>query len=109
MIYTPDAPAPTLTELIERQQDGLELADKAVADALGYSNLAVIRLIKAGQMKLPMKKASALAQVLEVEPGVVMYLLLSETAPKVLSSIEDCMGPLALSLGEKRLLAELRK
>lgn len=99
----------TLVDLIERQQEALDLADEAIADALGYADPAVLRLIKSGQMKLPMNKAFALAQILEVEPGDVMHRLLSEQAPEMLKSIEECMGPLALTPGEKRLLAALRR
>jgi hypothetical protein len=56
-----------------------------------------------------MNKAFALAEVLEVEPGDVLHQLLTETAPDMLKTIEDCMGPLSLSPGEKRLLMALRK
>lgn len=97
-----------LSELIERQQMALELSDKDIADALGFQGTNVIELIRSGQMKLPMNKACALGQVLEVEPGDVMTLLLRDTSPDLLKVIEECMGPLSLTAGEKRLLMAMR-
>lgn len=101
--------AKSLVELITRQQAALEITDQVIADALGYQSVNVVTQIKAGQIKLPMSKVRALADLLEVERGDVMHLLLRETAPEILQSIEDCMGPLSLSPGEKRLLMAMRK
>jgi hypothetical protein len=101
--------AQTLVELIARQQAGLEITDQVIADALGYESVKVVAQIKSGQMKLPMSKVRALAKLLEVEPGDVMHMLLRETAPEMLQSIEECMGPLSLSPGERRLLMAIRK
>lgn len=101
--------ATTIKDLIALQQEGLALSDQALADALGYEHSRVIQMIKAGQVRLPMNKAAALARVLEVEPGDVMYLLLMETSPDMLKAIEECMGPLSLSDGERRLLMALRR
>jgi hypothetical protein len=109
MTFDPKTRAASIKDLIALQQEGLSLSDEALADALGYEHPRVIQMIKAGQVRLPMNKAAALAGVLEVEPGDVMYLLLMETSPDMLKAIEECMGPLSLSAGEKRLLAALRR
>lgn len=109
MTHKPEDSSLTLSELIKQQQEGLGLADMALAEAIGYSNAAVIRLIKTGQMRLPINKARLLAQALEVEPSMVMKVLLREISPDALKSIEDCMGPLHLSPGERRLVMALRR
>ncbi|PZO19966.1 MAG: hypothetical protein DCF26_04465 [Burkholderiales bacterium] len=109
MKFDPKDRATNLKVMITLQQEGLGLSDSAIADALGYANPRVIEMIKSGLMKLPMNKAAALANALKVEPGEVMHLLLTETSPGMLTAIEECMGPLCLSPGERRLLMALRK
>lgn len=103
------ATAPALTKLIADQQVALHLSDQALADALGYESSAVISLIKDGRMRLPMVKARVLAEALEMDPGEVMYLLLRDTNPEMLASIEECLAPLALTRTEARLINKLRK
>lgn len=109
MTFDPKTRATTIKDLIALQQEGLSLSDEALAEALGYEHPRVIQMIKAGKVRLPMNMAATLARVLEVEPGDVMYLLLMETSPDMLHAIEECMGPLSLSPGEKRLLLAMRK
>lgn len=103
------AAAPALTTLIAEQQVTLHLSDQALAAALGYESSAVINLIKDGRMRLPMVKARVLAESLEMDPGEVMYLLLRDTNPEMLTSIEECLAPLALTRTEARLINKLRE
>jgi len=109
MTFDPKSRATTINDMITQQQAVLGLSDEAITDALGYEHPGVLQKIKAGLMRLPMNKAAALARALAMEPGDVMHLLLTETAPEMLHAIEECMGPLSLSPGEKRLLMALRK
>ncbi|MDZ4124704.1 MAG: hypothetical protein U1E02_11085 [Hydrogenophaga sp.] len=62
MKFDPKDRATNLKDMITRQQEGLELSDLAIADALGYANPRVIEMIKRGLMKLPMNKAPAATQ-----------------------------------------------
>lgn len=98
-----------IAELIARAQEGMGLDDKAIADALGYESPKVIEMIRTGTMRLPLNKAHALAQVLEMEPRQVLHQLLRESAPDLLRTIEVCMGPLLQSPAESRLINRLRE
>lgn len=109
MAIHPDQPKDTIAALIARAQKALDLSDQQIANALDYKNPAVVQMIKGGQMRLPLNKSAPLANLLEMEPGEVMRTLLSETAPEMLTAIEECMGPLSLTAGEKRLLNALRQ
>lgn len=100
---------PTLKQLIAARQADLALSDRDVAVAMGYDSPTVVTMIKSGSMRLPINKARALAEVIQVEPGAVMRLLLGETSPELLQSIEECVGPLALTNTEKRLILKLRE
>jgi 3-hydroxyisobutyrate dehydrogenase-like beta-hydroxyacid dehydrogenase len=101
--------APALNSLIAHQQEALNLSDAALAEALGYDSPAVMDLINTGKMRLPMTKAHILAEVLEMDPGEVMYLLLRDTSPEMLASIEQCLAPLALTRTEARIICKLRE
>lgn len=101
--------APALNSLIAQQQEALNLSDSALAEALGYDSPAVMDLIKTGKMRLPMTKARVTADVLEMDPGEVMYLLLRDTSPEMLASIEECLAPLALTRTEARIVSKLRE
>lgn len=103
------AAVPPLTTLIGQQQETLNISDEALADALGYSTPDAIRLIKNGTVRLPMTKVRVMADTLEMEPGEAMYLLLRDTSPELLASIEECLAPLALTRTESRLINRLRK
>lgn len=99
----------TIAELITRAQEGMGLDDKAFADALGYESPTVIEMIRTGRMRLPLNKAQALADLLEMEPRRVLSQLLTETSPDLLRTIEACMGPLVLTTAESRLVVKLRE
>lgn len=103
------AEVPPLTTLIGQQQETLNISDEALADALGYSTPNVINLIKNGTVRLPMTKVPVMAETLEMEPGEAMYLLLRDTSPELLASIEECLAPLALTRTEARLINRLRR
>jgi len=109
MADCPDQTKDTIANLISKAQEHLDLSDEAIAGALGYNNPAVMRQIKDGQIRLPLNKAALLAQAVEMEPGEVMRMLLGESSPEMLIAIEECMGPLCLSPGERRLITALRK
>ncbi len=103
------ATAPALTQLIAEQQAALNISDEALAASLGYTSPAVIDLIMDGSMRLPMTKARALAEVLEMDPGEVMFLLLRDTSPEMLTSIQECLAPLALTRTEACVINKLRE
>ncbi|WP_439518432.1 hypothetical protein [Hydrogenophaga sp.] len=100
---------PTLKQLIAERQADLELSDHDLALAMGYDSPTVVTMIKSGGMRFPINKARALADVLHVEPGAVMRMLLGETSPEMLKGIEDCLGPLSLTRTEVRLIRKLRE
>ncbi len=100
---------PTLAQQIATQQKAMAISNKALAAALGYDSPQVITLIKDGRMRVPMNKARALADALDLEPGEVMRQLLRETSPELLESVEECMGPLVMTPPEVRLIGKLRE
>lgn len=91
------------------QQAVAGVSDEVLAHALGYVSPSVVQRFKAGDMKVPVDKATALALALGLSPGVVMRRLLHDLDPDLLQAIEHCLGPLTLSDGERRLIAAVRK
>jgi hypothetical protein len=101
--------ATTIAEFIEQRQIELELSDGQVAEQLGYDNPNVVKMIKSGQIRMPVTKVLALAEMLDSEPGELMRLVLLETDPDLLDAIERCMGPLQLTPAEVRIINAIRK
>jgi hypothetical protein len=99
---------PTIKQLIADRQADLGLSDLDVALSMGYNSPEVVAMIKSGGMRLPINKARLLADVLQVGPRDVMYMLLRDTSPEMLTGIEDCVGPLSLTDAEVRLIQKLR-
>lgn len=99
----------TIAEILTTRQTVLGLTDHHLAVAMGYTSPNVIALIKSRQMRLPVNKVRAFADALEVERGEVLRLVLAETSPCLLESIEDCLGPLLLTPTEARLITRLRE
>ncbi len=94
---------------IDQNQQRSGVSDEVLAEALGYMNPKVVELIKSGAMVLPVNKAALLARAIGVDPGDMMVRLLQDISPDLLAAVEDCVGVLSLSAGEKRLLNALRK
>lgn len=98
-----------VAELIESRQRSLNLSDLHVAAALGCDNPGITGLIKSSTMRVPVSKVPHLAEVLQVQPSVLMRMVLLESSPEMLQAIEACYGPMELTDGEVRLLQSIRK
>lgn len=90
-------------------QTQAQVSDEGLANALGYQSPQVIGMIKAGRMKVPLAKAPLLAKALGVDPAALMRRLLQDSDPELLQAIEQCLGMLCLSNGEKKLIEAIRK
>lgn len=98
----------TISQLLTVRQAALDVSDRVIAEALGYTDAAVVTLIKAGTMRLPVNKATVFANALDLDTGVVMRALLRAVDPSLLHAVERCLAPLSLSPGEARLIHRLR-
>lgn len=99
----------TVAEWIKAAQDGLELSDAHIAQALGYEKPHVVANIKHGRIRLPITKVPQIAEVLQIEPARLLQMLLRETSPELLDAIETCYGPLLLTDAEARLIRSIRQ
>lgn len=99
----------SVSELIAQAQESLGLSDQDVAEVLGHDKSVVIRMIKTGKMRLPIGQVPQLAELLDLEPQMLMRKLLGEISLDVLQAIESCYGPLDLSQSEIRLISAIRK
>ena len=104
----PPAPA-SLAGLIELRQAELELTDLQLSKALGFDCELIVKLIKAGSMKLSLSRVPALAAALGLEPADLLMLAIHESDPTLGKLIEDVLNPLRLSTAEKSLIMHLRE
>ena len=98
----------SVAQLIQARQADLGASDHRVAAALGYPDEKVVRVIKKGAMRLPVKHVPELAGVLDVDAADLLRLVLRENDPSLLDVIERVMGPVSMSPSEIRLLRGIR-
>jgi hypothetical protein len=98
----------SVSEMINQAQEALGLSDQHVAEALGYDKSVVVRMLKTGNMRLPIGKVPQLAYCLRIEPRNLMRKVLGEISPDVLEAIESCYGPFDPSPAEARLITAIR-
>jgi len=99
----------TVAEYIEARQNELGKTDHEIALALGDDYDKVIKLIKKGSMRVPVKMVIDLAGVLDVDAADLLTMVLGEYDPELLATIEKVMGPVAMSAAEVRLLQAVRR
>ena len=99
----------TLVAQIEARQAELGITDKQVCDALGFEKSIVFTMIKLGNVKLPLTRVPALAEVLSLDPGQLLKTAMRETAPELLAVIESVFNPMSLTKTETNLIKHLRK
>lgn len=99
----------TTSQWLADQQTLAGVSDEALASALGYESPKVIQMFMSGGMKVPIDKVPALADALDLHPGLLMRRVLNDVSPELLQAIEHCLGALCLSEGEQKLIAAIRK
>ena len=110
MPTTPASPSTmTLVAQIEARQAELGITDKQVCDALGYEKEVVFKMIKLGNIKLPLTRVPALAAVLSLDSGQLLKTAMTETSPELLAVIESVFNPINLTATETNLIRHLRK
>ncbi|TXL78265.1 helix-turn-helix transcriptional regulator [Vineibacter terrae] len=97
-----------LHQFLAKRIDESGLTHREIADAIGYSRSNIVAMIKMGEMRLPISKIPALADVLGMERVELLRLALAEYQPEMLETINQVIRE-AVSENERRLLAELRK
>jgi hypothetical protein len=102
-------PNPSTAEWLENQQAFPGLSDQELTEAMGHQAPQVVKLFKSGDMKVPFAKAPQLAHALGINPGSLLQRLLQDADPDLLQAFEECVGPLCLSEGEKKLIGAIRK
>lgn len=83
-------------------------SQREIAQELGYPKSNIITMFKQGVTKVPITKATALAQACDCDPVEFLRLCLAEYAPGMLETVEEVIGKL-LSPNERRLIERLRQ
>lgn len=96
-------------DLVVLRKTELGLTAEELAASLGYRNSAVIDLIETGVTRIPISKVPELADVLMVERGALMRLVLGEADESLLKALERCLGPVDITQGEITLIEAVRR
>ena len=82
---------------------------KEIALDIGYTKANIITMFKQGLTRLPLDKIGIVAEVLEIDPGVLFNKVLKEYMPDTLTALKPIMKGLELSEEECELIAFYRK
>lgn len=85
------------------------VAQKDIAEALGYDNPNVITMFKQGKTKLPLNKVGQLAKVLGVDPVHLLRLVMNEYCPDTWQAIQHLVGNSLITANEMTLVEIVRK
>lgn len=99
----------TVVSQVKAQQGFLELTDRDLCTAAGFEQENVLKLIKAGTMRMPLSKVPAFATALELDPTGLFKLALRESDPALLQVIEEVFNPMHLTPTEVNLIRYVRE
>jgi predicted XRE-type DNA-binding protein len=86
-----------------------EKTQKEIAAELGYPKPNIITMFKQGLTNLPLNKVGMMAKAINVDPGFLMRMVMSEYMPETYTAIEEAMDGLILSNNEKLLVQLVRE
>lgn len=99
----------TLASLIQSRQAELGLNDDTLAAVAGYSSGKVVEMIKRGAMRLPVNKAVAFADALQLDRKHFFSVALNESAPDLMDVIKEIFPSFDLSTAESNLIRHVRE
>lgn len=85
------------------------VAQKDIAEALGYDNPNVITMFKQGKTRVPLNKVGPLATVLGVDPVHLLRLVMTEYCPDTWQAIQHLIGRSLITTNEMALIEVVRK
>lgn len=102
-ITTPDAVQTAFAAMLESSGK----SQRDIAQEAGFERPNVISMMKAGDMKVPIERAPALARACGADPAAFTRLVMAEYSPAVLETLDMELGiPLAEHGPEASLVAE---
>lgn len=84
------------------------VAQKDIAEALGYDNPNVITMFKQGKTKLPINKVGPLAKVLGVDAVHLLRLVMTEYCPDTWQAIQHLIGKSLITTNEMEIIEVVR-
>ncbi|WP_137731363.1 hypothetical protein [Pseudaquabacterium pictum] len=101
-------PAKTIGELITAFQAESGLSDDEIAAHLGYTRGNIIAMFRLGAMCVPWSKFEPLAELMDVDPQVVLELSLRDRNPDLLAFIKSVQARFQITPAERRLIDHCR-
>lgn len=83
------------TKYVSKKVDSLMLdgtSQREIAMAAGWSQPAMISMIKRGEIKPPMEKIPALARAIKADPAHLMRLVLNDHHPELAEALAAAFG-----------------
>jgi hypothetical protein len=97
-----------VSALISSRIDESAKTQREIAMECGWSP-NVITMVKTGEMRLPLDKVGQLASAININPGILFWMVMKEYAPDTLNAIETDVTDLVVHPHELAVLAAYRK
>lgn len=101
-------PRITVSEYLTQQIMISGVAQKEIAEGLGYDKPNIITMFKQGRTKIPLNKVAPLAKILGVDPIHFLRLAMTEYSPETWEVLEGMLGQRLTSTHEQEILTIIR-
>lgn len=81
---------------------------RQIADEVGYKNPNMISMLKTGRAKVPLERIPALARALDMDPGLLLRLAVSEYWPDLHRTIVEIFGAITTA-NERNIIQTFRE
>jgi len=102
-ISVADYVAKRINKLAERGKTARQIAEE-----VGYRSPNMISMLKSGRAKVPFEKIPSLARALDMDPGLLLRLTLSEYSPDLHRTIVEIFGAITTA-NERDMINSIRE
>lgn len=99
----------SVAEFLTLKIDNSDKSQSEIASELGYPNPNIITMFKQGRTKVPVPKVPAIAKALDLDPLLLMKIVLSEYSPDTWAAIEYVLGNNVVTNSEMDIINTVRE
>ena len=100
---TKELPA-TVAQYLTNMIDTSDKTQREIAEEIGYENANIITMFKQGLTRLPLDKVGPIAIALEIDPTMLLEMVMAEYMPETLMALRPILRGLTLTNEEYELI-----
>lgn len=99
----------SVADFLNQQINISGIAQKDIAESLGYDKPNIITMFKQGKTKIPLNKIASLAKILGIDPIHFLRIAMTEYSPETWGVLEGLIGKNLISANEQKILSLTRR